>query len=84
MRAPSVVEVSVNKVSTGKVSTNKVSTNKVLAKRSGRIAIAYPSMRQLVGLRSQVTGYADIEPALELGGQSKNFDGHGGIPLQFR
>jgi hypothetical protein len=41
-------------------------------------------MGQPVGLRGKITGDASIEPTLDLGGQIKNFDGHGGIPLRFR
>jgi hypothetical protein len=41
-------------------------------------------MGQPVGLLGKIMGHAGIEPALDLGGQIKNFDGHGGIPLQFR
>ena len=41
-------------------------------------------MGQPVGLLGKIMGHASIEPALDLGGQIKDFDGHGGIPLQFR
>jgi hypothetical protein len=41
-------------------------------------------MGQPVGLLGKIMGHASIEPALDLGRQIKNFDGHGGIPLRFR
>jgi hypothetical protein len=36
---------------------------------------------ELCGLGGKVAGNALVEPALELGGQIKNFDGHGGSPF---
>jgi hypothetical protein len=41
-------------------------------------------MGQPVGLFGKIMRDASIEPALDLGGQIENFDGHGGISLQFR
>jgi hypothetical protein len=41
-------------------------------------------MGQPVGLLGKIMGDASIEPALDLGGQIENLDGHGGIPLHFR
>jgi hypothetical protein len=41
-------------------------------------------MGQPVGMLGKITGHAGIEPALDLGGQIEDFDGHGGIPLQIR
>jgi hypothetical protein len=35
-------------------------------------------------LRGQVTGDLDIKPILNLGRQMNDFEGHGGIPVQFR
>jgi hypothetical protein len=34
---------------------------------------------QPLGLRGEMAGHASIEPALDLGGQMKNCDSHGGI-----
>jgi hypothetical protein len=38
------------------------------------------SAGKLLGLGGKVTGYAHIKPALDLGGQIKNLDGHGEVP----
>jgi hypothetical protein len=35
-------------------------------------------------LRGKVAGYALVDPALDLGGQIKDFDRHGSSPLQVR
>jgi hypothetical protein len=35
-------------------------------------------------LRGQVTGDLDIKPILNLGRQMNDFEGHGGIPVQFQ
>jgi hypothetical protein len=34
------------------------------------------------GLRGEMASHADVEPLLDLGGQMKDFDSHGGSPLQ--
>jgi hypothetical protein len=39
----------------------------VFAKRSGGLSLIYPLAGKPLGLRGKVTGYAGIEPALDLG-----------------
>jgi hypothetical protein len=41
-------------------------------------------MAQLGGLGREMAGDLGIQPVLNLGSQMKDFDGHNGIPLQFR
>ena len=43
-----------------------------------------PLMVQFCGLGGNVTGHALVEPAVDLCGQIKDFDRHGGSPLQIR
>ena len=41
-------------------------------------------MAQLGSLGREMAGDLNIKPVLNLGSQMKDFDGHNGIPLQFR
>jgi hypothetical protein len=40
-------------------------------------------VRQPFGLRLQMAGNTKIDPVLDLGGEKKDFEGHGSIPVQF-